>query len=141
MLGWFGSKSQKRIKAWEKEHERMLDLAKKVETAFRSGELQKAKAALKKLESAALRHLMDEDVAFYRMSEEDREGEMAEIITAFRKSFGSSKQALMGFLVAYAKDETPLDDAFIEKFREVAKILADRIAFEEGHFYPIMAKM
>jgi len=141
MFGIFESEGKKKVKQWKKEHRQLVDLAQKIEEAYRKGNTQKAKNYLGKLKNAGLQHLMHEDVAFFQLKEKKKTKELEQTVDSFQQSFGGTKLALMDFLLHYAKEETVLDETFIREFEALVKVLAERIDFEENYFYPMIEKL
>jgi hypothetical protein len=137
MFGFFSSKNKKLVKKWQKEHERIVELAHKVIGEYSKNNHKAAKKAIKELNTLAVDHVMNEDIEFYKlMRDESRIDAKTEVLVDdFIKSFKQTKLALMAFLSKYAKEETPLDEEFFTTFNEIVEVLGERIEFEEKNLY------
>jgi len=137
MFNIFASKEKKRIEKWKKEHDEIVHLATDVIGEYSKNNVTKAKALLKKLNSLAVDHVMNEDLEFYHWKK-DANKEMVEHIDDFTGSFKGTKMALMNFLSKYSKDDKALDEQFFTEFNGLVEVLAKRIEFEENILYSNM---
>ncbi len=137
MFGLFSSKNQKLVKKWQKEHEKIVELAHKIIGEYSKNNLKSAKKAVKELNSLAVDHVMNEDIEFYKlMRDEKRIDDKTEVLVDdFIKSFKQTKLTLMSFLSNYSKPDVPLDDEFFTTFNQLVEILGERIDFEEKNLY------
>ena len=137
MFGLFSSKNQKLVKKWQKEHEKIVELAHKVIGEYSKNNLKAAKKAVKELNSLAVDHVMNEDIEFYKlMRDEKRIDTKTEVLVDdFIKSFKQTKLTLMSFLSNYSKPDVPLDNEFFTTFNQLLEILGERIEFEEKNLY------
>jgi hypothetical protein len=137
MFGLFSSKNQKLVQKWQKEHEKIVELAHKVLGEYAKNNYKEAKKTLKALNSLVVDHLMNEDIEFYKlMHDEKRIDRKTEVLVDdFIKSFRKTKLELMSFLSQYAKDDVPLDETFLTTFNEIIEVVAERIDFEEKNLY------
>ena len=137
MFGLFSSKNQKLVKKWQKEHERIVELAHKVIGEYSKNNYTAAKKALKELNTLAVDHVMNEDIEFYKLMRDEKriDSKTEVLVDDFIKSFKQTKLALMSFLSKYSKDEIPLDEDFFKTFNEIVEVLAERIDFEEKNLY------
>jgi len=140
MFGLFSSKNQKLVKKWQKEHEKIVELAHKVIGEYSKNNDAGAKKALKELNELAVDHVMNEDIEFYKLMRDEKriDSKTEVLVDDFIKSFKQTKLALMGFLSKYSKDETPLDDEFFKTFNEIVDVLGERIDFEEKNLYYLL---
>jgi len=134
----FESKNQKLVHKWEDEHKEIVNLATKIIEAYNANDMKTAKKALKKLDSLAVDHVMDEDLKLFKLMKEesgkiDRQTQI--MVEDFVAGFKSTKIALMSFLAKYANPDVPLDTDFISTFKELVDILGQRINFEESNLY------
>jgi hypothetical protein len=137
MFSLFSSKNQKLVQKWQKEHEKIVELAHKVLGEYAKNNYSEAKKALKELNSFAVDHIMNEDIEFYKLMHDEKRIDLKTevLVDDFIKSFKKTKLALMSFLSKYSKDETPLDETFFTQFNEIIEVLAERIDFEERNLY------
>ncbi|AKF24733.1 hypothetical protein YH65_04530 [Sulfurovum lithotrophicum] len=134
----FKSKNQKLVHKWEEEHKEIVALATKVLEAYEANDEKAAKQALKKLDSLAVDHVMDEDLKLFKLMKEEAEKidkETQRMVEDFVASFGQTKVTLMKFLAKYSKPDVPLDKEFHTTFKELVDILAQRISLEESNLY------
>ena len=137
MFGLFSSKNQKLVKKWQKEHERIVELAHKVIGEYSKNNHTAAKKAVKELNTLAVDHVMNEDIEFYKLMRDEKriDSKTEVLVDDVIKSFKQTKLALMSFLSKYSKDEIPLDEDFFKTFNEIVEVLAERIDFEEKNLY------
>ena len=143
LFGLFSSKTQKLVKTWTKEHQEIVKLAGKIIDSYESENENALKKNIKALNSLALNHLMTEDLEFYKLI--NHTDELDEITTSlvneFTNSFRSTKLVLMNFLTKYMKKSAVYDEEFIETFKVIVGVLAERIAFEENNLYAALDKI
>jgi len=137
MFGLFSSKNQKLVKKWQKEHEKIVELAHKVIGEYSKNNHDAAKKAVVELNSLAVDHVMNEDIEFYKlMRDEKRIDDKTEVLVDdFIKSFKKTKLTLMSFLSNYSKPDVPLDEEFFTTFNQLVEVLGKRIEFEEKNLY------
>jgi len=134
----FESKNQKLVHKWEEEHKEIVALATKVIEAYDANNEKAAKQALKKLNSLAVDHVMDEDLKLFKLMKEESgkiDPKTQAMVEDFVAGFKHTKVALMNFLAKYASPDVPLDGEFYTTFKELVDILAQRISFEESNLY------
>ena len=140
LSGLFLSKNQKLVKKWTKEHEQIVVLATKVIGEYSKNNHSNAKSALKKLNTLAVNHVMNEDIEFYKLLKDKKrmttvnQGSVKEFTTSFK----STKVALMNFLSKHTREDAILDDAFLSSFTDLVGVLGERIEFEENNLYSIL---
>jgi len=133
----FLSKNQKLVKKWKDEHVKMVELAHLILGEYAKGEHAQAKKYLKNFSKIGVNHIVSEDIEFFKLlrNPETTNHRTEELVEEFTNSFGGVKETLMKFLGKYTLDETPLDEEFFETFSAIAKILGERIKFEEANLY------
>ncbi len=134
----FESKNRKLVHKWEEEHKEIVALANEVIESYDKGEYASAKEALRKLNTLAVDHVMDEDLKLFKLMKEESEKldrETQSLVDDFIAGFKHTKIALMNFLAKYTSPEVPLDEEFYTTFKELVDILAQRISFEESNLY------
>lgn len=136
----FLSKNQKLVKKWTKEHEQIVILATKVIGEYSKNNHDNAKSALKKLNTLAVNHVMNEDIEFYKLLKDKKRltPTNESYVKEFTKSFKGTKMALMNFLSQHSRDDVVLDDAFLANFNELVAVLGERIEYEEKNLYSIL---
>ena len=136
----FLSKNQKLVKRWTKEHEQIVILATKVIGECSKNNQKNAKDALKKLNTLAVNHVMNEDIEFYKLLKDQKRLTKTNepYIKEFTSSFKGTKMALMNFLSTYTREDAVLDDVFVSNFSELVGVLGERIDFEENNLYSIL---
>ncbi len=136
-MSFFSSKNQKLVKRWVAEHEQIVILAHEVIAQYSQNNYEAAKTELRKLNELAVKHIMDEDLEFYRLLKDQKRlnGETEKLVNDFTRTFKNTKNTLMGFLTKYTQDDAVLDDNFFTTFNELVGVLAQRIAFEEENLY------
>ena len=133
----FGSKTQKLVKKWEKEHQEIVVIATKVIENYNTHNYAKAKKYLSDLNSLAVSHIMNEDIEFYKLLRDKKriDKETDNMINEFTQSFKDTKLALMNFLYKYTRDDTKLDQEFFDTFTKIIDVVGKRIDFEEKNLY------
>jgi hypothetical protein len=134
----FESKNQKLVHKWKKEHKEIVVLATRVIEAYEQNDHDKAKQALKALNTLAVDHVMDEDLKFFNLMKEESDKidkHTQRMVEDFVQGFKHTKVSLMNFLAKYANSDVPLDGKFYITFKELVDILAQRISFEESNLY------
>ncbi len=136
----FLSKNQKLVKKWKKEHEQIVVLATTVIGEYSKNNHNAAKAALKRLNTLAVNHIMNEDIEFYKLLKDQKRLTPVNenYIKEFTRTFKDTKMTLMKFLSKYSKDDVVLDDYFLEQFNELVGVLGERIDYEESNLYSIL---
>jgi hypothetical protein len=99
--------------------------------------------ALNSLKEALLAHLGEENSVIQEaMDKADVEGPFKSSAQRFLDELGSIAQtALLPFFDKYSSPEAVDSDDFANDFGGIKSALADRIAFEEGRFYPELEKL
>jgi hypothetical protein len=136
----FLSKNQKLVKKWKKEHEQIVILATKVIGEYSKNNHDNAKNALRKLNTLAVDHVMNEDIEFYKLLKDQKRltNKNEASIKHFTESFKGTKMALMNFLSKHTREDVILDDNFFNTFNELVGVLSERIDFEEENLYSIL---
>ncbi len=108
-----------------------------------SSEGQQRVDALNRLKEALLAHVGEENnVIREAMSKVDVEGPFKASAQRFMDELGSIAQtALLPFFEKYSSPDTVDSDDFANDYNGIKNALADRIAFEEGKFYPELEKL
>jgi len=141
MLGkLFLSKNQKLVKKWTKEHEDIVVLAHKVIGEYSKNNHDNAKDALKKLNTLAVDHVMNEDIEFYKLMKDQKRitSKSEAMVREFTHTFKGTKMALMTFLKKYTQDDITLDEEFFTTFNSLVGVLGERIEFEENNLYSLL---
>jgi hypothetical protein len=133
----FSSKNKQLVKKWQKEHEKIVELAHKVIAEYTKNNHKTTKKVLKSLNALAVDHVMNEDIEFYKLMRDDKriDKDTELLVNDFTKSFKQTKLTLMSFLSNYSKPETELDNSFFKTFTELVDVLGQRIDFEEKNLY------
>ena len=99
--------------------------------------------ALNRLKEALLAHVGEENnVIREAMNKVDVEGPFKSSAQRFMDELGSIAQtALLPFFDKYSSSDTVDSDDFANDYNGIKSALADRIAFEEGKFYPELEKL
>ncbi len=140
MFFLFLNKKKSLVKKWKKEHKQIVDLSAKVIEHYNTQDKKNAKKYFKKLDSLVLKHIVSEDVELYDLLKNSKtDTKLKEEILEFEKSFLSAKAPLLRFLLHYTKDDIDLDEEFIEKFKQLIKIISKRIEFEENKLYKLLS--
>lgn len=133
------SKNSKIVKRWQAEHQALANRALKVVDSYEREDLKKARKHLDKLQTLALKHLMDEDVKFFELFKkaEDNEAdkEILKSIKEFRNTFIDTKKVLFHFFIYYTNPKNDLDHIFKDKLNAIIDALVNRIEFEEKNLY------
>ncbi len=138
----FSSKNQQLVKKWQKEHEKIVELAHKVIAEYTKNNYKATKKALKNLNELAVDHIMNEDIEFYKLMRDDKriDKDTERLVNDFTRTFKQTKLTLMSFLSNSSKPDTELDSSFFETFTELVDILGQRIDFEEQNLYSKLSK-
>jgi hypothetical protein len=140
MFGIFDSKTQKLVKKWKKEHQQLVELAGSVIHEYTVHNQKEAKKSLSKLSGLASSHFMNEDLEFFKLLRDGKlDNETAKSVKDFTEGFKKVKIELMSFFTNYSKPDVPLDDEFFKHFNEIIDAVGQRIAYEEGNLYELMA--
>ena len=133
----FSSKNQKLVKLWKKEHAQIVVHATKIIELYDNNDQKAIVKELKAIKKLTISHLMTEDIEFFRLlRDEDRLDDETKIfVNEFKDSFKDTKRVLMDFLSKYAKSSAVFDEEFIDTFKAIVGVLAERIAFEEENLY------
>jgi len=138
------SHNSKKVRRWQAEHKALATHAVKTVEYYENNELKKAKKQLRKLQSVALNHLMDEDVTFSELFKKAEKSSVdqsiVEAMKEFRKSFIDTKKVLIHFFIHYTDPNVELDETFIEKLKGIIDALVQRIEFEEKNLYIMINK-
>jgi len=133
------SKNSKKVKKWQGEHRALANYAGKIVDAYDRGNTKKARKLLDKLQTIALKHLMDEDVTFFELFKKSANAEQDKEILAsikkFRESFIDTKKALFYFFIYYTDEKNELNQIFKDKLDGIIDALVQRIEFEENNLY------
>ncbi len=99
--------------------------------------------ALDRLKGALLTHVGEENNAIQdALGKEDADVSFKASAQRFMDELGSIAQtALLPFFNKYSSPDVVDGDDFATDFNGVKSALADRIAFEEGRFYPELEKL
>ncbi len=99
--------------------------------------------ALNSLRKVLLAHLDEENnIILEAMSKPGAEGTFKPSAQRFMDELGDIAQiALLPFFDKYSSSEAVDSDDFANDFGGIKSALADRIAFEEGRFYPELEKL
>ena len=99
--------------------------------------------ALISLKEALLSHVGEENnIIQEAMDKADAEVPFKSSAQRFLDELGSiSQTALLPFFDKYSSSDAVDSDGFANDFRGIKSALADRIAFEEGRFYPELEKL
>jgi len=99
--------------------------------------------ALNSLKEALLAHVGQENnVILEAMDKANIEGPFKSSAQRFMDELGSIAQtALLPFFDKYSSPDAVDSDDFANDFGGIKSALADRIAFEEGRFYPELEKL
>ncbi|GAX60900.1 dihydrodipicolinate synthase/N-acetylneuraminate lyase [Candidatus Scalindua japonica] len=99
--------------------------------------------ALNSLKEALLAHVGEENSVIQEaMDKSDVEGPFKSSAQRFMDELGSIAQtALLPFFDKFSSPETVDSEDFADDFNGIKSALADRIAFEEGKFYPELEKL
>jgi len=136
MFGFFESKGKKAVKKWKNEHEKIVELANGIINAYTIHDEKKCKALLRDLSGLASKHVMDEDLVFFRLQRENKfTPAVSEHVKEFKETFRQTKMALMEFLTKYSRPDTPLDEEFFKEFNNLVGTLSERIRYEEENLY------
>jgi len=137
----FGSKNQKLVKNWTKEHEKIVVLAHKIIADYSNDNPKKLKKHLVELRTIAINHIMTEDIEFYRLLKDEKRinSEIEKNIHNFTDSFHDTKVVLRDFLRKYTKDDAIYDEEFFTTFNAIVEALGNRIEFEEKNMYKILS--
>ena len=129
----FLSKNQKLVKTWKEEHQKIANLATKVVEAYTNDNHDKAKKILLELRGVTLSHLNSEDTEFVELLKDNvtTDDDTKKFVNEFQTTFKNTKSTLINFLKDYTKDDTVLDDDFIDAFMELHDVLGNRIDYEE----------
>jgi hypothetical protein len=140
MFGLFDSKTQKLVKKWKKEHQQLVELAGSVIHEYTVHNEKKAKISLSKLSGLASSHFMNEDLEFFKLLRDGKlNDETSKSVKDFTEGFKKVKIELMSFFTNYSKPDVPLDEEFFKHFNEIIDAVGQRIAYEEGNLYQLMA--
>ena len=98
---------------------------------------------LNSLKEALLAHVGEENSIIQEaMGKPDADGSFKSSAQRFMDELGSIAQtALLPFFDKYSSSDTVDSDDFASDFNGIKSALADRIAFEEGMFYPELEKL
>ena len=141
-FSFFLSKNQKLVKKWKSEHEHIVKLATDVISSYTEGKHDKAKEALIELREVTIKHLMTEDIEFFKLLNDDQETdiETKRFVNEFKETFYDTKSVLRHFLKDYTDSDAILDDKFLESFKGLVGVLSQRIDFEEKNLYSKLDK-
>jgi len=130
------------VNKWKREHRKLEKYAGKVISMYDENRPKQAKKYLNKLELLALNHLMHEDVTFFDLEKtaKRQDTHIVDAMKEFRRSFSGTKKVLFHFFFYYTSPKTVLDETFREKFDGIVGALVQRIEFEEGNLYAMIAK-
>ena len=136
----FGSKNQKLVKNWTKEHEKIVVLAHKIIADYSNDNTKALKKHLIELRTIAINHIMTEDIEFYRLLKDEKRlnSEIEKSVHTFTDSFHDTKVVLRDFLRKYTKDDAVYDEEFFATFNAIVEALGNRIEFEETNLYKIL---
>ncbi len=120
-------------------HDAAVSLLRQID----SGGGQQRVDALQSLKEALLSHVGEEnDVIKEAMVKSNAEVPFKSSAQRFLDELGSIAQtALLPFFDKYSSSDTVDSDGFANDFDGIKSALADRIAFEEGRFYPELEKL
>ena len=136
--------NSKKVKKWQAEHKALATHAVKTVDLYEAKQFKKAKKQLVKLQSVALKHLMDEDITFmelfHKAENNTVDQSILRAINDFRRSFTDTKKVLVHFFIYYTDPRTDLDHEFLEKLKGIIEALVARIEFEEQNLYVMINK-
>lgn len=126
------------VEKWRDEHQKIYKLADNIIDTYEAKEFQKTKKLLKELNTAAISHVMDEDLKLFHLMKEESDTideKTQQSVKEFVETFKKTKIALIQFLDKYQREDEELDIRFIATFKSLVKILIERIRFEESKLY------
>ena len=134
------SHNSKKVKKWQKEHQKLGEYAGKIIAAYDKKDLKQTRKLLIKFKDMALAHLMDEDETFFKLlnKAEAKDQHIIDKIKEFRTSFTNVKVVLFTFLTHYTNPQNELDITFKETLDQIILALTDRIGFEEQNLYRLI---
>jgi len=137
MFNFFIPKNKRMINKWHNEHIKIIDLIYDIVEEYENNNQKTAKKHIKQLNNLTVKHIMDEDIEFFRILKKSKntDKETEEMIRDFVTSFKKTKLLLIKFLSHYSKPEVVLDSIFFKQFSEITKAVRERIQFEEKNVY------
>jgi len=127
------------VDAFKATHQTVVDLLEQVDS---TGEQQRVDA-LNSLRIVLLAHVGEENnIIQEAMDKPGAEGTFKPSAQRFMDELGDIAQAaLLPFFDKYSSSEAVDSEDFANDFDGIKSALADRIAFEEGRFYPELEKL
>jgi Hemerythrin HHE cation binding domain. len=127
------------VDAFKATHQTVVGLLKQIDS---TGEQQRVDA-LNSLKKVLLAHVCEENnIIKEAMDKPDAEGPFKSSAQRFMGELGDIAQtALLPFFGKYSSSEVVGSNDFANDFCGIKSALADRIAFEEGRFYPELEKL
>ncbi len=127
------------VDAFKATHQTVVGLLEQIDS---TGEQQRVDA-LNSLKEVLLAHVGEENnIILEAMDKPGAEGTFKPSAQRFMAELGDIAQiALLPFFDKYSSSEAVDSDDFANDFGGIKSALADRIAFEEGRFYPELEKL
>ena len=127
------------VDAFKATHQIVVGLLEQIDS---TGEQQRV-VALNSLKEVLLAHVGEENkIILEAMDKPGAEGTFKPSAQRFMAELGDIAQiALLPFFDKYSSSEAVDSDGFANDFGGIKSALADRIAFEEGRFYPELEKL
>jgi len=136
------TKEQRLVRKWKKEHQKISEYSHKALASYNRGDIKELQRYILILRDLTIKHLMEEDIEFYRQKRENSNNEiLMNGIDNFIETFKEIKKTWRDFICKYAKEEALYDKDFHDKFEELIHILEDRIRFEEETLYRYLSNM
>ncbi len=127
------------VDSFKATHNTAISLLRQID----SGGGQQRVDALISLKEELLSHVGEEnDIIKEAMDKSNAEGPFKSSAQRFLDELGSIAQtALLPFFDKYSSSDAVDSEDFADDFNGIKSALADRIAFEEGRFYPELEKL
>jgi DNA-directed RNA polymerase subunit L len=140
----FGSTNDKTehelISTLKNDHKNLIKLYKNVEDYLQKDDFVSTKKELKKFVSLYNRHILLEDTQLYISLEEKykEQKQILKTIKSISKDMNSITRAITFFEKKYPSINSENKEMFLEEFREIGKILLDRVDLEEERLYTLL---
>lgn len=132
--------NQKLAVRWKQEHKEIVSVATKIIQDYEKNEKDILGMDINTLNTLTSLHLMDEDMELFQFSmlADSLDDDIQKQIEEFIETFEETKLVLTDFLTKYTLPKAVYDQAFIDTFKQLVKVLGERIAYEENNLYKLL---
>jgi len=136
------NQEQSLIDTLKKDHQKLIEVYTKISNAINKDDFEQTKILVKEFVGEYNKHILLEDVELYVALEEKykEKKQILRTIKTIEKDMNNITKTITFFERKY-KEITPNNkDLFLEEFRNIGRVLTQRVELEEERLYPLLHK-